>query len=130
MRASISFICSSVICPLLANFCRLVFIMFVPLSMKRCSMSRMVKSYLPICAATWVMPCPIRPAPKTVIFFTSIVVFSFGFGLGFGFVLKVFMRLWVFVMGDGCWVFVCVRETVIGPSIWILTCFGCVLLGF
>ena len=82
MRARVSFISVSVICPLVVNFCRLVFIMFVPLSMKCCSMSRMVTLYLPVCAATWVMPCPIRPAPRTVILFIFIVVFSFGFVLG------------------------------------------------
>lgn len=78
--ARISFICCSVIWPFLRNRCRLSRIMFMPLSMNFCSMSRMLTSYLPIWAATWVMPCPIKPAPKTAIFLTSIVYSPFQTG--------------------------------------------------
>lgn len=71
IRTSVSFICCSVIWFLLTNFRRLLRTMSMPLSMKRCSMSRMLTSYSPTWAATCVMPCPIKPAPKTAIFLIS-----------------------------------------------------------
>ena len=75
--ARVSFICASVICPLLRNFCRLERIMFMPLSMNLCSISRMRTLYLPVWAATCVIPCPMRPAPKTAIFLTSMILSPF-----------------------------------------------------
>jgi hypothetical protein len=30
---------------------------------------------LPVCAATWVIPCPINPAPRTAILLISMITF-------------------------------------------------------
>src|SRR5208282_5443265 len=54
--------------------CRLSLIIFIPLSMKRCSTSLIVTSYLPDSAKTWLIPCPIKPAPRTVTCFISIQI--------------------------------------------------------